>query len=651
MQPAASNLVGRELADFKSQRVKAEREARVLASRQPGGFWEITLQQIYDQLQAQLHLTPEQKQKLLELELSTEAEFSYANGDVLVLYNTALEMGKRVFFVSDMYLPAAQLERLLQTRGYQEPEVYVSGEIGHSKHQGDLYQHLAHRLSIKTGQVVHVGDNWRSDIIQARRKGWRAVHYQPAAPVHQRAHELAAHLSNSVMIGLIREYENLEAQKEPNQRDVWNWVGYTVTGPVYFAFACWLIAQAKSMGIERIYPCSRDGYSIVRSLEILQETWKFKFDVRYLYASRKIYRLPTIRKLGEKELDFLLMATPGLNVRDFVERCNRVPEVEEPLLRKLGFASLDMPVTESAFGRFIRPEFGQWLRQWLRQIESSLLADYARDRELASRYLKQEGVHLPNGLIVDVGWAGTIVRSVQEILDSMHSGIAMKSCFFGTIERVDSMVRPGGSLHSYFFHLGKPKRRLQLHRECVELVELLFSAPHPTAVGLHVNNSSIIEPTFGQFEHTEEESRNLASMRDAAYRFVADAARLLGHSPDLMETERMSDLVEERLIRLLRRPTSAEAATIGRFGHWHGFGDKGTLRRLARLPVPNRDRATLHELVDAYAQAFWKKGLLVQVAPWQARVLPFLLLLKSVRVALSTGTVWKSMLWALFRIE
>ena len=649
MQPSASTVVGRVLTDFESQRVSAEREARVLASRQPGGSWEITLDKIYDQLQVQLNLSPEQRQKLVELELSTEAGFTYSNGDILALYNEACRLGRQVAFLSDMYLPAGYIVSLLEAGGYKKPQVYVSGEIGCSKHEGSLYQLLARQFSIKPGQAVHIGDNLRADVIQARRRGWRAIHYRTRTPRPPRSRELATQISNSVMLGLIHEFEKRETQMEAAPRDIWSWMGYTVAGPVYFAFSCWLMAQAKSTGIERIYPCSRDGYSVVRSLEILRETWKLHLDIRYLYASRKIYRLPTIKKLGEKELDFLLMATPGLTIRDIVERCNRVPEVEEPLLRKLGFESLDMTVTESAFGRFIRPQYGQWLREWIGRIEGSLLADYARDRELACRYLEQEGVHLPNGLIVDVGWSGTIVHSIQEILGSAHSGIAMKSCFFGTVEGAGSMVRPGGSLQSYFFHLGKPKRRFLLHRVCVELMELLFTAPHPTVVGLRENGSSRIDPIFGQLEHSQDEARNLAIMREAAFRFVADTALLLGRAPELQETEKMSDLVEERLVRLLLRPAPAEAAAIGAFGHWHGYGDKGTLRRLANLPARKQGRAHLHELVDAYAEAFWKKGLLVQVSRWQAWLLPVLLFVKSVRVAISSGTFWKSARCALFR--
>src|SRR6202453_3273346 len=46
MQPAASALVGRDLTDFESQRVNAEREARGVGARDRGGCREITLDKI-----------------------------------------------------------------------------------------------------------------------------------------------------------------------------------------------------------------------------------------------------------------------------------------------------------------------------------------------------------------------------------------------------------------------------------------------------------------------------------------------------------------------------------------------------------------------------------------------------------------------------
>lgn len=652
MQSEAGKITGNEAVDFFSARVSAETEARLKIHQQGLGRGEVPVEEIYNQLAVRLNLSPEQRKRLLELELKSEKELTYANPLILDLHQAAIEMKKKVFFLSDMYLSAGQIQELLAAAGYKNPIVYVSSEHDGNKGSGQLYDIVRGILNIPRGDVLHIGDRFRADYIRPKLKGWRSLYLR--SPMATRADSSpqagTEHLASSLSRGLITQYNTRRAEPGQSERAAWSSIGYTAAGPLYFSFALWLYAKARESGIRHFYFCARDGFSLVKAFEILNQAWNLDVQTTYLYASRKLLNQANIRRLDLDRLE-LLMPTPGLTLRDYVERCGYNATEHEKALRSLGFASLDTPLTTIAFGRFINPSYHEWLKKWLSGVGDDFLERCRKDRKMVLEYLMDQGVHRPGSFVVDIGWKGTLIKSSQEILQEADAKITLRSLFFGTQASAKRIVEGGGSVDSCFFHFGLPPKRAALAAECVELIELLFSAPHPTILGLQ-KTAEGIEPVYGKSEHTPQQSENLAAMLEAAYAFVQDAASV-GVSADNFNAPLMTDdFMEEHLKRFLRNPTLSEARAVGSFGNWLGYGDKGSLRRFAQVPVPTPDgKAHLWELGEAYSGCIWKRGFLVQLSFMEASYVRLHHFIKGVYVASVSGTVWPSMKWILFKSE
>lgn len=162
-------LVGEKLGDsrFASRRIQAEQRAR---QGRPSG--EVTLEEIY---LAMGSFPGKETAKSLELEL--ESSLCFADSYMLRLWEELHKAGKPLIVLSDMYLPASFLERLLEKAGYSAPtRLFVSCEYRQSKHRGGLFQ-IARQELEKEKRILHIGDNYGSDVQQARRMGWQALWY------------------------------------------------------------------------------------------------------------------------------------------------------------------------------------------------------------------------------------------------------------------------------------------------------------------------------------------------------------------------------------------------------------------------------------------------------------------------------------------
>ena len=106
-------------------------------ARRNSGKEDVSLDDIYRNLS--LESFPNlSKPALKRLELEVERENLSPVRQALDLIRNYRKKGKRILFISDMYLPSDFLKSQLRRFGFWEEEdrIYVSGEIGLTKHSG-----------------------------------------------------------------------------------------------------------------------------------------------------------------------------------------------------------------------------------------------------------------------------------------------------------------------------------------------------------------------------------------------------------------------------------------------------------------------------------------------------------------------------------
>ncbi len=165
------------LDGFPKLRVDAERQARTESKYQ-----EVTLAEIYRVLAAPFQIGADLENELARLELEEERRSIRPVACTLRWIGRARELGRRVVFVSDIYLPVEFIrEMLVRERTLQERDgLYVSSEHRVTKATGRLFQQMLNREGCTPNAVWHIGDNLHSDVEVPHRLGFHAVRFSLA---------------------------------------------------------------------------------------------------------------------------------------------------------------------------------------------------------------------------------------------------------------------------------------------------------------------------------------------------------------------------------------------------------------------------------------------------------------------------------------
>jgi glycosyltransferase involved in cell wall biosynthesis/FMN phosphatase YigB (HAD superfamily) len=649
--------VRRELASdpelpFGSLRVAAERTARArkLAA---AGHEEVSLAEIYDVFCELVGVKPSMhRDRLLELEMSAEATLLYPNPAVLTAALAAERVGTRVIFVSDMYLPPGFIVNQLRRAGYQvdKGSLFLSWEYGASKHTGGLFDQVLGSLGCAPDEIVHVGDNFHSDVERAQQRGIRTIHWDtlarnlPAnslALVDQMKDGAASpafaddDFLSSLCVGLARRSARARpdkgltgvnpAQDEPKQDALWDRLGYEVGGPLYFTFLHWLLRQARQEGRERLFFLARDGHYLRQACDLLTAAAGCRIQAVDMAASRRLLNLPQVTAFDHAAWQFLLTPNPNLQVCHFLTRLGFDPKSFAAEIRRAGFASPNEVVTTAA-GVFRSEADLRAMRALFLSLETSILAQAAAERECLQRYFAQIEfipARAATFAVIDVGWQASSARALQTLFNlrsraAGHEHCTLRAFYFGTWQFARTALEAGCDLSSFFFHLDKPAPRRALVSEAVELIELFFGAPHPTIVGLREGADGRIEPLYGSPEHDDEHQRCITRMRERAVDFVRDVATLAPAGELLDWSGSGLSYLQAVLERLLRYPSVEEARTLGALPARDSFGGSSPSRPIAQ--PPGRMDRWLHpaRLSQAYQHAFWKRGFLAQLSPREA---------------------------------
>ena len=161
--------------DFYAARIRAEREARAAQSG------EVTLAEIYAR--------PCLARYDAAAECAAELAACVANKPVLDAVQTLKKQGKKLYYISDMYLPQTQIDAMLRRCGYPCFDGgFVSCTYGVQKRSGRLFKRFLQETGLTAKQLLFIGDSWRADVAGAALAGITAWHLPtPSAPADDAA--------------------------------------------------------------------------------------------------------------------------------------------------------------------------------------------------------------------------------------------------------------------------------------------------------------------------------------------------------------------------------------------------------------------------------------------------------------------------------
>ena len=261
---------------FATLRQEAEKVARTSHPH----LEDVTLDMIYEELDNSF-------KNLKEYELNWEEMVLRANPELKQAYDYAKELGKKIVIASDMYLPTEFLAKVLRKNGFDGwDKIYVSGDIGKTKGSGNMYrQILADYKNFTPHEIIHIGDNKKSDVKKPQEIGIDSIHY--IATIKQylkqnpRIKKLIKNrfssLGISVLVGML-VYRRITSQKST----FWQDIGYQYAGPLAYGYSRFVEEEAIKNEINNILFVARDGWL----LQQVFSTFSGKIKNSYIYAPR-----------------------------------------------------------------------------------------------------------------------------------------------------------------------------------------------------------------------------------------------------------------------------------------------------------------------------------------------------------------------------
>lgn len=258
---------------------------------------EVTLYDIYKAMAVCGCLEEEQIRYLCQLEAETEiANVSGIERNIYYL-KRLLNRGEQVVLISDMYLPADTIKKMLLAvdEVFRGIPVYVSSEYGKRKTTGNLYRTVKELEQVDFEEWTHVGDNLFQDMEVPYQLGIR-VEFSPVTELSEFEKKiLRDHGEDSRLQLMVKTALRSICQSESEGKaETARCMGGRYAGPILYSYAEWIVEQAERKGIKRLYFIARDGYLVKQIADIILKDRKTGITTKYIYGSRKAWRMQSL---------------------------------------------------------------------------------------------------------------------------------------------------------------------------------------------------------------------------------------------------------------------------------------------------------------------------------------------------------------------
>lgn len=555
-------LISKNPEQWKIARINTEKELRKSQCE------EIKISSIYNILASRFGWSSVETEEALSIEIATEQTAWHIVPSIYEHIQEIHSSGENIIFLSDMYLPDTVIRSFLKNKNvWKEGDIlHVSSSNGLSKQTGTLFDFCLEQQNICAHQLHHIGDNPISDVRIPKELGINASRFTDTylTRYEQAISEYTALplTLRSLLAGSCR----LSRLKSPytdtdlHRQVIWN-TASDVMGPVLFSFVHWCLVEAQRKEIKRLYFVARDGQILHKIALSICKNWGYTIDCRYLYGSRQAIKFPSIKTLGEYELNWIFQYKEGfLSVSSICERVNISPSQIKKSLTKNNFLQKNWTKELSLSERDRLKE----IFRTEKEINDLIVLTAYNYREAAIGYFAQEGMleNISFGF-VDLGWTGSVLKALNDLLSSanVQTKKDIQGFYFALKQRVNL---PPNSLSAYYFDNLKPNIKRLMVCQCSELFEALVAADHGSTVKYEKANEKYI-PVLRNHENKETLEWGIHSYQEAITLFTNIFSSNLEKS--LFITDHSEEICNILLKIFVNTPSRLEAEVFGKLQH------------------------------------------------------------------------------------
>lgn len=385
------------------------------------GEKEVTLNQIYNCLPEEYYGS---RFQLMQIEESVEVKCTRRNEEIFKVYDWCCKNNKKIIFTSDMYLSQEIIEHILHKMGYDSYyKLFVSSAFGRKKEDGELFQIIIKDLNVKSSEIIHIGDNYYSDYLMAKKNGIKSVCIS-TIPYRTRFTSIRK-IPDSHRKEWIKLKQIMNHYIDRDRGDDYCY-GYEILGPILYGFSKWVHEDAKKKNVHTIYFLSRDGGIIQKAYNCLYK--EEAINNVYLYASRRTLFTPqlwidnTIKNFASQfrynvPWNFYKLANwLGLGDDCLKFWIESGFEIEESV-------NTDKLLVDKRFVDFYS------------KIQDLVTHNSKDEFDTYTTYLNAMGFK-DNVAIVDIGWKGRMQKNLEVIMKQQQKNISMHGYYIGLYDVV-----------------------------------------------------------------------------------------------------------------------------------------------------------------------------------------------------------------------
>lgn len=487
------NKKGIILPNFKEKRILSEK----ILTKNKNVKNEVTLKEIYDFMSVKYGIGQDVLKIVQNIEIDIEEKICEKNKTVWNIYSYSLKEGKTIIVTTDVYLPKSVIENILKKTGIKYNRLYVSCEINACKRNGSLFRYIFRDLQIDPEELLHIGDNKKSDYLMPKLKGAEAI------LLKNRIDNLIVDkndfsLSYRFLINYINNHIN-------NEGDYFYKLGYQTLGPLLYGYSVWLKEKLHEKKYDKIFFLSRDGFVMQNAFHIVVQD----LESIYMYASRQSLITPTLWMFDSlSELIESTYFSHHISISTFLSKMGLEASQYKDIVEAFGYI-LDQYI--DIYKEIDKISFNLlWSN-----IYDDIRVNSKKEYNNMVHYLKKIGF-CGKVAIVDIGWFGHMQLAIERVIKVANIEATVEGFYIGVYP--ESKIPERIKMYGYICEKNKNEMLRYQKRYFNSIFELSFMANHGS-VKRYLNDS--LEFLVYEYEGTNTADK-IQLMQEGALKFIRD---------------------------------------------------------------------------------------------------------------------------------
>ncbi len=568
--------------NFYNIRIKAEEDARSRTKDE-----DILLNDIYIYIESKLGSIANE---LKELEIEVEKKFLIANECMKEIYDLAKRLNKKIYIISDMYLTSNIIEDILHSKGFNEYDrLFMSSELKFTKATGSIYRYIREVEQIDHNmQWVHIGDNYHSDVRNAKLNGVHGLYYKKLVE--------RENIDNVNTIGesIVRAIQ-INNKYLKNDKDYWYEFGANIISPIYIGLMNWLRELISEK--DNIYFLARDGYIPYKLYDIMKGYYDNIPEAKYLYASRRAYIYPYLLQVNQNQaLETLTAYNAGLGqkitIKEILDNIGLEAAKYEEILCKFNINSLNEIVDEETIDN---------TKEFLRYIWNDISEVLTKELKSLKAYLKETEIYNYDTInIFDIGWRGSTHVAIKEMVGKQVDGY-----YFGTVENIYSEIKLNA--YGYAFNKGAPFKNRRFIIDNVMMYELIFSAPEGSLINFSYDGCGKIVPNFKNVEQNEYIYECIEKFQKGATDIFVQALEYREYIDDISKEFSLG-----KMKKFINSYNANDMLEFSRLSNSVGFGNSRDIKDYVSIIDSDEYLSARNKYINKSKYNLWKNAIVIK---------------------------------------